>query len=149
MGKWDMLWNGWYRPENEGQRTYIPSKAKIRKKLRRERKKAKRIQTVSVSGDKFRDFYDSKEWKYARYKALQRMGGRCMCCGASAAEGRQMNVDHIKSVRYHWRLRLDQNNLQVLCSDCNVGKGARDDTDWRPRVVWDEDATWDDLEDST
>lgn len=29
-------------------------------------------------------------------------------------------------------LELDLSNLQVLCEDCNLGKGGWDSTDWRP-----------------
>ena len=29
-------------------------------------------------------------------------------------------------------LELQLTNLQMLCADCNVGKGAWDETDWRP-----------------
>lgn len=42
-----------------------------------------------------------------------------------------MVVDHIKPIRKHWHLRLDSNNLQILCDDCNMGKGSRGETDWR------------------
>lgn len=42
-------------------------------------------------------------------------------------------VDHIKPISKHWHLRLDPDNLQVLCNDCNKGKGAWDETDYRPQ----------------
>ena len=77
-------------------------------------------------------FYDSKEWKQVRYQALRDHGRKCACCGATPANGAQMHVDHIKP-RYKFpELSLDLNNLQVLCSDCNQGKGAWDTTDFRP-----------------
>lgn len=40
-------------------------------------------------------------------------------------------VDHIKPVRKYWHLRLDPDNLQVLCADCNRAKGNWDETDFR------------------
>ncbi len=77
------------------------------------------------------EFYASREWKLMRYEALRSHGGQCQCCGASPAHGKRLNVDHIKPLRVFWDLRLDLNNLQVLCEDCNEGKGARHADDWR------------------
>jgi len=57
--------------------------------------------------------------------------GRCELCGQGKHEGQILNVDHIKPVRLFWKLRLDPENAQVLCGDCNCGKGNRDETDWR------------------
>lgn len=78
-------------------------------------------------------FYSSSEWKAMRYEALRLHGAQCQCCGASPGSGVVLNVDHIKPLRAFWALRLDLNNLQVLCGDCNQGKGARHDDDWRTK----------------
>ena len=40
-------------------------------------------------------------------------------------------MDHIKPVSKFPKLRLAESNLQVLCEDCNMGKSAWDETDWR------------------
>lgn len=88
--------------------------------------------------DKRLAFYDSWEWKKARYQVLQRYGATCMLCGAGrgdvSLDGKpvKIDVDHIKPLSKHWELRLDPLNLQVLCHDCNKGKGAWDTTDYRP-----------------
>ena len=42
-----------------------------------------------------------------------------------------LEVDHIKPRSTHPELALDFDNLQVLCHDCNQGKGNRDDFAWR------------------
>ncbi len=84
-----------------------------------------------ADNDRLEQFYQSREWKLMRYEALRKHGGRCQCCGASPAEGKRLNVDHIYAARVYWDLRLDINNLQVLCEDCNEGKGARHADDWR------------------
>tara|TARA_Y100000310_G_C20491646_1_gene719547 strand:+ start:67 stop:624 length:558 start_codon:yes stop_codon:yes gene_type:complete len=33
-----------------------------------------------------------------------------------------LNVDHIWPIKYYWHLRLDINNLQLLCKECNYYK---------------------------
>ena len=76
-------------------------------------------------------FYRSYEWRQLRYSILLKYGRRCMCCGQTPAHGVTMHVDHIKSLRKNWDLRLDADNLQVLCEVCNHGKGNSDETDWR------------------
>jgi 5-methylcytosine-specific restriction endonuclease McrA len=77
-------------------------------------------------------FYQSLKWKQARYVTLKRYNRECMCCGAT--EG-PMHVDHIKPLKKYWHLRLDLENLQVLCSECNHAKGNWDETDFRPKAV--------------
>jgi hypothetical protein len=89
----------------------------------------------AIDNKRLDEFYASKEWKLMRYEALRLHGGRCQCCGASPAEGKRLNVDHVKPLRVFWELRLEISNLQVLCEDCNVGKGARHADDWRPDVT--------------
>ena len=77
------------------------------------------------------DFLQSFEWRAVRMMALKLNGARCQCCGASPKTGAVLNVDHIKPRKTHPQLALDINNLQVLCGDCNHGKGNWDETDWR------------------
>lgn len=80
------------------------------------------------------EFYRSREWQHCRYVALKRAGGRCECCGRDAFAA-VLHVDHIKPrSRYPW-LALDPANAQVLCDDCNMGKGTWDETDWRNRAA--------------
>jgi hypothetical protein len=83
---------------------------------------------VNPASDKFLETF---EWRRARMKALKRYGARCQCCGASPMTGAVMNVDHIKPRKLFPHLALSLDNLQVLCHDCNHGKGNWDMTDWR------------------
>lgn len=76
-------------------------------------------------------FLQSREWKQLRMDALELYGGKCQCCGASAKDGAKLNVDHIKPRRFYPKLCLTLSNLQVLCADCNEGKGSVYSTDWR------------------
>jgi 5-methylcytosine-specific restriction endonuclease McrA len=76
-------------------------------------------------------FLKSFEWRKLRMEALKTYGSKCQCCGATPATGAVMNVDHIKPRKYYPNLALKIENLQVLCHECNHGKGNWDDTDWR------------------
>lgn len=78
-------------------------------------------------------FLSSYEWRRVRMEALKKYGARCQCCGATPADGVKMNVDHIKPRKIFPHLALDVSNLQVLCEECNHGKGNWDMTDWRPK----------------
>lgn len=77
-------------------------------------------------------FYVSTAWKQLRYLALRNANGACQCCGARAADGATLHVDHVQSRYKAPHLALSIDNLQILCGECNVGKGAWDSTDWRP-----------------
>ena len=79
-------------------------------------------------------FYGSQRWRRARIDALednrQRFGSlTCECCLTGATS--QWHVDHIRPRSSHPELALEPANLQVLCADCNLGKGMRYATDWR------------------
>ncbi len=76
-------------------------------------------------------FYISDEWRAVRYSALKRSSGRCECCGSAPQHGTRLHVDHIKPKSKFPDIALTLSNLQVLCEDCNLGKGAGDQTDWR------------------
>lgn len=76
-------------------------------------------------------FYKSNEWRAVRYQALKKHGACCQCCGRSRKHGIVIHVDHIKPRSNYPELELNIDNLQVLCEDCNLGKMARDEIDWR------------------
>lgn len=78
-----------------------------------------------------RVFLQSKAWKRLRYKALKLHGNNCQCCGASPDTGAVLNVDHILPRRLFPNHALQLENLQVLCSDCNEGKGNWDMTNFK------------------
>jgi len=78
-----------------------------------------------------KQFYVSSAWRTLRYLALTNCGGACQCCGAKASDGVKIHVDHIKPRSKYPKLELDIDNMQVLCSDCNLGKSNIDDTNWR------------------
>lgn len=55
-----------------------------------------------------------------RYEVLKRDGFRCQICGATAADGYKLHIDHIMPVSKGGRTELS--NLRVLCERCNMGK---------------------------
>lgn len=108
----------------------------------KKKKKAKEIEVKASFADSeifgaknayiaSKEFLKSYEWKKLRIEVIKEQGQRCNCCGATPADGIVINVDHIKPRKTHPELALDKKNLQVLCGDCNHGKGNWDSTDWR------------------
>lgn len=76
-------------------------------------------------------FLGSFEWKRVRMAALANNGAACECCGAMAKDEITLHVDHIKPRKYFPHLALTLGNLQVLCADCNAGKGNDYQINWR------------------
>jgi len=86
-----------------------------------------------ISKTSSEEFYASKEWKELRFIALRMAEGTCELCGAKASDGVSLHVDHIKPRSKFPEFELDLENLQILCSDCNMGKSNYDNTDFRNR----------------
>lgn len=99
----------------------------------RERKKSKSISGMKwiASNARSEDFYLDGRWRVLRYQVLAERGARCEACGRTPAHGVTIHVDHIKPRQFYPELSYTKTNLQVLCEDCNKGKGAWDETDWR------------------
>ena len=121
-----------FRKKNKKKQTNVVS-------LKPHQKKIKEVQSLSLKPyshpdlgkEKYNAFYKSTEWKQLRYLALSNSEGRCQCCGARASDGVTMHVDHIKPRSRYPKLELSLDNVQVLCSDCNQGKGDWGLDDWR------------------
>jgi 5-methylcytosine-specific restriction endonuclease McrA len=68
-------------------------------------------------------FYQSKEWKTARAKALavnkRSNGGILRCCVCSQQILDRPNVDHVKRLRDYPELAYDVRNLEVLHQSCH------------------------------
>ncbi len=107
------------------------------KSIKKSKKKKKSIRPqISNCGNVIsNEFLMTYEWRKLRMEALKLHGSTCQCCGASPKTGAVMNVDHIKPRKLFPELALDINNLQVLCSECNHGKGNWDQTDWRKPLL--------------
>lgn len=95
-------------------------------------KRARRRFRMERTG-KSEPFYHTEEWRQLRYRVLRRSDGRCNLCGRSKPhDGVTLHVDHIEPRSKRPDLALVEANLQVLCEDCNMGKGNSDSRDWRP-----------------
>ncbi len=104
----------------------------------RERRKAKQNAVVGemsaqskYSHRNAEILYNSPEWQKLRYFVLKRDNGICQLCGRGRKDGVVLHVDHIVPLSVDWSKRLDPNNLQTLCEDCNLGKSNKDCIDWR------------------
>ena len=75
-------------------------------------------------------FYLTREWRTLRWEVLSTSDGKCVMCGATKkSSGKSMHVDHIHPRSAFPHLELSKSNLQVLCEDCNIGKGK---SVWKP-----------------
>ena len=111
----------------------------------RQRRESERLDTLARSKpfpayvspdnddtDSDSDFYRSARWRSLRYQAFKRYGRVCALCRRTpGAHGVVLHVDHIKPRSRHRELQWAIDNLQILCEDCNLGKGAADSTRWR------------------
>jgi hypothetical protein len=61
--------------------------------------------------------------KTLRFKILFRDNFKCKKCGRGAENGIQLHIDHI--LPYSLGGLTEENNLQTLCIDCNLGKGNK------------------------
>ena len=66
-----------------------------------------------------------------RWLVFSRDDWRCVACGKSSEDGRLLQVDHIIPRSKGGLDHLE--NYQTLCSECNIGKSNRDQTDLRNR----------------
>lgn len=106
-------------------------KRKKQRLLQRQQIPKPKKQTVEGVDIASTEFLSSFQWRKLRMEALKKYGPKCMCCGATPLDGAVMNVDHIKPRKLWPSLALKITNLQILCHECNHGKGNWDQTDWR------------------
>ena len=77
-----------------------------------------------------------QEWREVRMQVLEAYKAQCAICNRTPQQhGVVVHVDHIIPKSHKPNLALCFSNLQVLCEDCNMGKGNKFDTDWRPVVT--------------
>ena len=69
------------------------------------------------------------KWQKLRYQAFVKYGNVCACCGPK--DGVKMHVDHIKPKSIYPELEYELDNLQILCSECNIAKSNKNETNWK------------------
>lgn len=114
---------------NNSKRKSRPICKACARKLKKPKVKKKKY-TKSNYRKESNTFLASDEWRALRYRVLTYYGRKCMCCNSTTNE---IHVDHIRPRSKYPELKLDFNNLQVLCIECNFGKSNVDQTDFRPR----------------
>lgn len=72
------------------------------------------------------NFYHSVSWKKCREYIRIRDLGLCKCCLEDKRITIGTIVDHIIPLKVSWDKRLDENNLQLLCTSCHNIKTAED-----------------------
>ena len=71
--------------------------------------------------NRWRDSEEGKTWKLKEY---QRIDSICPVCQCSLPSIQHFVIDHIKPIKTHPDLAVDQKNLRLLCNPCNLRKGA-------------------------
>lgn len=124
--------------QTAGMQRIADKNAAARKAKKERRQKRKAIETFSRYGTppKYHkgmgpEFYLTREWRALRWEVLSTSAdGKCVMCGATRkSSGLSMHVDHIHPRSTHPSLELSKSNLQILCADCNIGKGK---SIWQP-----------------
>lgn len=84
------------------------------------KKERQRIYDETSRDQKAAGFYKSPQWKKAREIAMMRCYGLCQDCLENGKIVKADMVHHIKPLRQHPELALDQNNLRPLCNACHA-----------------------------
>ena len=82
----------------------------------------------NISLEETKKFYRTDEWQSLRKEYMEKNKAKyfeCNYCGENVSLNKTLNIDHIKPLKTHWNLRLDINNLQILCQDCNKFKASK------------------------
>ncbi|MFS7388553.1 HNH endonuclease [Carnobacterium maltaromaticum] len=63
-------------------------------------------------------FYRTDEWQAMRKHIYEREFGKCQRCKRMVF-GRNAHVHHVVPIKENKLLKLDENNLMLLCSECH------------------------------
>lgn len=82
-------------------------------------KKSKRLCDMNEEERRLQQFYNSTEWRKKRQEIIERARGMCEVCWACGLIREGKEVHHIVKLRDDWNLRLNNNNLILLCTSCH------------------------------
>lgn len=69
--------------------------------------------------DKYKSFYNSKEWKALSRWKFQDADGLCERCRTKGIVRQGVDVHHIEPISENWERRLDPDNVMLLCKECH------------------------------
>lgn len=76
-----------------------------------------------IKEDKLVKFYQCKEWRTLRLKALERDNYECQECKkqgkVTTSKDTKLEVHHIKEVKQYPEFALVLSNLKTVCVDCH------------------------------
>jgi len=82
-----------------------------------------KLNSETVSKRQALAFYKTAEWKALSAQLRKDSGPTCVMCDRDFKKyGLTKNADHIKPLMYAWSARLDPENIQIICSECNKAK---------------------------
>ena len=85
----------------------------------REKSHSKTYAEMNEEELRIQKFYNSKEWRKMRDRMLERTNGLCAVCWMKGIVRNAVAVHHIKKLRTHFHLRLDEDNLICVCRSCH------------------------------
>jgi len=69
--------------------------------------------------DKYKKFYQTKEWKNLRALKFAEANGLCENCKKLGKTTIGKEVHHIIPISKDWNRRYDKDNLILLCAECH------------------------------
>lgn len=97
----------------------IPFKERYCETHKREEVADRRRAYDETRDKKYKDFYQTKEWKYKRGRVLERDNYLCQHCLKNMIFKAADVVHHIIEIKCAWSLRLEEKNLLSLCHACH------------------------------
>lgn len=107
--------------------TYCSNCQKIYEEKQIELQKERESRYNKKRDPKYKQFYNSIEWKILKEKKLQDEQYQCERCAGKGKRKLATEVHHIKYIQTEegWPLRLAYDNLESLCVDCHNFRHSR------------------------
>lgn len=80
--------------------------------------------------EKYKSFYNSKEWKRLRAMKFVQADGLCEICKMKGKINQGIDVHHIIPIEKDWNKRFDYDNLILLCKECHNEMHDRNGSDF-------------------